>query len=200
VKTTVNTKNMRALLCFLLVILGLTSAATAQQRFRDGDTFRLAVGGAPREYTQDFELEYTIDDGMVTIPLVGRIRAVGLTSSGLAGAIEKRLKEDKIFTNPSVVLNPVVTQKTIVVGGAVRNPNRTQWAPEMTLTQAIAAASGPSEWAQDQVKLIRAGKAEVYSRKALKKDPSSDPRVFPNDYYRSSGRLLVEALRSDSSR
>lgn len=178
---------MRALLCFLLVILGLTSAATAQQRFRDGDTFRMAVGGAPRTYTQDFELEYTIDDGMVTIPIIGRIRAVGLTASGLAGAIEKRLKDDKIFTNPSVVLNPMVTQKTLVVGGAVRNSGRHPWAPEMTLTQAIAAASGPSEWAKDEVKLIRAGKAEVYSRKALKKDPSTDPRVFPNDYVELQG-------------
>ena len=59
----------------------------------------------------------------------------------------------------------------------------------MTLTQAIAAASGPSEWAQDQVKLIRAGKAEVYSRKALKKDPSGDPRVLPNDYVEVQGDI-----------
>jgi polysaccharide biosynthesis/export protein len=180
---------MRTLLCFLLAILGLTSAASAQTRFRDGDTFRMAVGGAPREFTQDFELEYTIDDGMVTIPIIGRIRAVGLTSSGLAGAIEKRLKEDKIFTNPSVVLNPVQTVKTLVVGGAVRNPGRHPWAPEMTLIQAMAAASGPSEWAQDSVKLIRAGKTEVYSRKALKKDPSGDPRVFPNDYIEVQGDI-----------
>ena len=178
---------MRALLCFLLAIIGLTTAANAQTRFRDGDTFRLAVGGAPREFTQDFELEYTVDDGMVTIPNIGRIRAAGLTASALAGAIEKRLKDEKIFTNPSVILNPVQSQKTLVVGGAVRNPGRHPWAAEMTLTQAIAAASGPNDWAQDQVKLIRAGKAEVYSRKALKKDPAADPRVLPNDYVEVQG-------------
>ena len=180
---------MRSLLCFLLAVLGLSTLANAQQRFRDGDTFRMAVGGPPRQFTQDFELEYTIDDGMVTIPIIGRIRAAGLTSSALAGAIEKRLKDDKIFTNPSVVLNPVQSQKTLVVGGAVRNPGRHPWAAEMTLTQAVAAASGPSEWAQDQVKLIRGGKAEVYSRKALKKDPSGDPRVLPNDYVEVQGDI-----------
>jgi polysaccharide biosynthesis/export protein len=187
--TTVNTKTMRAILCFLFAIVVSLTSANAQQRFRDGDTFRMAVGGAPREYTQDFELEYSIDDGSVTIPHIGRMRAVGLSPSALAGAIEKRLIAEKIFTNPSVVLNPVRAPSTIVVGGAVRNPGRHPWAAEMTLTQAIAAASGPSEWAKDQVKLIRGGKSELFSRKLLKKDPGTDPRVFPNDYVEVQGDL-----------
>jgi polysaccharide export outer membrane protein len=178
---------MRNFFCFLFAILLSVTAANGQQRFRDGDIFRLAIGGAPREFTQEFELEYTIDDGSVTIPMIGRLRAVGLSPSGLAGAIEKRLKDEKIFTNPSVVLNPVQPQRTVVVGGAVRNPGRHPWAPEMTLTQAVAAASGPSEWAQDQVKLIRSGKAELYSRKQIKKDPGTDPRVLPNDYIEVQG-------------
>jgi polysaccharide biosynthesis/export protein len=180
---------MRALLSLLIAIVTLAASANAQQRFRDGDMFRLAVGGAPREYTQEFELEYTIDDGSVTIPTIGRMRAAGLTPSALAGAIEKRLKEEKIFQNPSVVLNPVRTPSTIVVGGAVRNPNRHPYAAEMTLTQAIAAASGPSEWAQDAVKLIRGKQVEVYSRKKLKKDPATDPRVLPNDYIEVQGDI-----------
>ena len=187
--TKANTKAMRTLLYFFFAILLAATPAAAQQRFRDGDTFRLAVGGAPREYTQEFELEYTIDDGMVTIPTIGRMRAVGLSPSGLAGAIEKRLKEEKIFQNPSVVLNPVRAPSTIVVGGAVRNPGRHPWAAEMTLTQAMAAASGPSEWAQDAVKLIRQGRAEVFSRKKLKKEPGTDPKVFPNDYIEVQGDI-----------
>jgi polysaccharide export outer membrane protein len=177
---------------FLLICFGLlltAFAANAQSAFRDGDTFRLAVGGAPREYTQDFELEYTVDAGSVTIPMIGRMRAVGLTPSALAGAIEKRLKDDKIFTNPSVVLNPVRNPSTVVVGGAVRNPGRHPWAPEMTLSQALAAASGPSDFASDKVKLIRAGQAQLFSRKALKKDPASDPKVQPNDYIEVQGDI-----------
>jgi polysaccharide export outer membrane protein len=184
-----NIKSMRALFYFLFAIVLSATSATAQQRFRDGDTFRMAVGGAPVEYTQEFNLEYTIDDGMVTIPTIGRMRAVGLSPSALAGAIEKRLKEEKIFQNPSVVLNPVRAPSTIVVGGAVRNPGRHPWAAEMTLTQAMAAASGPSEWAQDAVKLIRQGRAEIYSRKKLKKEPETDPKIFPNDYIEVQGEL-----------
>ena len=187
--TKANINLMRTLLYFLFAIALSATSATAQQRFRDGDTFRLAVGGAPREYTQEFELEYTIDDGMVTIPTIGRMRAVGLSPSSLAGAIEKRLKEEKIFQNPSVVLNPVQKQSMVVIGGAVRNPGRHPWAPEMTLTQALASASGPSEWAQDAVKLIRQGRAEVFSRKRLKKEPGADPKILPNDYIEVQGDI-----------
>lgn len=180
---------MRTLFCFLIVILASVVSSEAQVRMRDGDTFRMAVGGAPREFTQDFELEYTIDDGQVTIPVIGRVKAVGLSPSQLAAAIEKRLKDEKVFTNPSVVLNPVTAQKTFVVGGAVRNPGRHPWAAEMTLTQAVAAASGTSEWAEDRVKLIRGKQAQVYSRKAIKKDPSTDPQVLPNDFIEVQGEF-----------
>ena len=178
---------MRTLFCLFLALFALAYPADAQQRLRDGDTFRMAVGGAPREFTQDFELEYTIDDGAVTIPVVGRVKAVGLSPSQLAATIEKRLKEEKIFTNPTVVLNPVQPQRTLVVGGAVRNPGRHPWVAEMTLSQAIAAASGTSEWAEDRVKLIRGGQGQTFSRKAIKKDPSSDPKIFPNDFIEVQG-------------
>src|SRR5687767_12589412 len=106
---------MRNLLCFFLFIVLGAGVATADQVLRDGDVFRLAVGGAPREFTQDFELDYTVSDGMVTIPIIGRMRAAGLTPNSLATAIERRLKDEKIFTNPSVILNTQVVARTIVI-------------------------------------------------------------------------------------
>jgi len=180
---------MRTLLClFSLLIVGFLPA-NADQVLREGDVFRIAIGGAPRQYTSDFELEYKVSDGMVTIPIIGRMRAAGLTPNALAGAIEKRLKDDKIFTNPSVILNQQETARQVVVGGAVRQPGRHPWANDMTLTQAIASASGPSEWAEDKVKLIRAGRAEVYSRKAIKKQPETDPKVLPGDFVEVQGEF-----------
>jgi protein involved in polysaccharide export with SLBB domain len=180
---------MRTLLCLLSLLLLSLLPANADQVLRDGDIFRLAIGGAPREYTADFELEYTINDGMVTIPIIGRMRAAGLSPNSLAGAIEKRLKEEKIFANPTVILNPTPNARTLVIGGAVRNPGRQPWAIDMTLTQAIAAASGPSEWAEDKVKLIRGGKFEIFSRKAIKKQPDTDPKVFPGDFVEVQGEF-----------
>jgi polysaccharide export outer membrane protein len=172
-----------------LLFLAFAASARAEQRFRDGDVFRLAVGGVAREFSSDFELEYTIDDGMVTIPMVGRMRAVGLSPSQLAAMIEKRLKDEKIFTNPSVVLNPMNPVRQVIVGGAVRNPGRHPWTAEMTLTQAIVSAAGTSDWAEDRVKLIRGGQAEVFSRKAIKKNPQTDPKVFPGDFIEVQGEF-----------
>src|SRR5687768_10444356 len=82
--TTGNTKKaMRTLFCLLSLLFVGFLPAKADQVLRDGDVFRLAIGGAPREYTQDFELEYTINDGMVTIPIIGRMRAAGLSPNSL---------------------------------------------------------------------------------------------------------------------
>ena len=180
---------MRILLNCVIWIALASGLVRADQVFRDGDVFRLAVGGAPREFTQDFELEYTVSDGMVTIPIIGRMRAAGLTPNSLATAIERRLKDGKIFTNPSVILNTQAVQKTLVVGGAVRSPGRHNWAVDMTLTQAIAAAAGPSEWADDRVKLIRGGRGEIFSRKAIRKAPDTDPKVFPGDFVEVQGEF-----------
>jgi polysaccharide biosynthesis/export protein len=171
----------------ILVLCLLSVGVRADQIFRDGDIFTLAVGGAPREYTQDFELQYTVDGGMVTVPMIGRIRAAGLSPSQVAATIEKRLRDEKIFTNPSVVINAKAPDRIIMVGGAVRNPGRHPWSQGMTLTRAIATASGPSEWATDQVKVIRGGRAEVFSRKAIKKNPALDPQIGDGDFVEVQG-------------
>jgi protein involved in polysaccharide export with SLBB domain len=178
---------MRSFLCSLIALLLAAAAAQAQQRIREGDVLRMAVGGAPREFTQDLELEYTVDDGTINVPMIGRVRAAGLTTSALSGAIEQRLKSEKIFTNPSVVINPMRQQSSVVIGGAVRAPQRVQWSQDMTLSQAVAAGGGPSEWAKDTIRLVRGGKAQIFSRKKIAKEPNTDPAVLPNDYIEVQG-------------
>jgi protein involved in polysaccharide export with SLBB domain len=173
---------MRHLFCLFLFLLGGLFASGAEQRFRDGDIFRLAIGGPPRIYTADFELEYTVDGGTVTLPILGRIRAVDLTQSQLAADIEKRLKDGKIFTSPNVIISLQRALATIVVGGAVRNPGRHPWVADMTLTQAIASAAGRSDFAKDTVKIVRGGKAVPFSFKAIKKDPGQDPKILIGDF------------------
>jgi protein involved in polysaccharide export with SLBB domain len=173
---------MRHFLCSLFLLLGGFIASGAEQRFADGDIFRLAIGGPPRIYTSDFELDYTVDGGMVRIPILGPIRVLDMTQSQLAAEIEKRLKDGKIFTNPNVIINMQRAQQTIVVGGAVRNPQRHPWVAGMTLTQAIATASGPSDFAKDTVRVVRNGKATVFSRRAIRKDPTLDPKILVGDF------------------
>ena len=173
-----------------LCLLGITFTAFGESTLRDGDAFKMVIGGPPRGLTQEFEIEYVVDGGTVAVPMIpGRIRAAGLTSSQLAQVIEKRLRDEKIFTNPSVLITPLRSERSIVVGGAVRSPGPRLWIAEMTLTQAIAGAAGFSDLAEDKIKLIRGGKAVEYSRKAIRKDPALDPKVLPNDFIVVQGEL-----------
>ncbi len=177
------------LLCWAFLLATLTGVRADATKLSDGDAFQMSVSGAPREYTQEYDLNYTIDDGAISVPNVGRVKAVGLTASQLAANIEKELRDRKLFTSPTVVINVVQVNRFITMGGAVRNPGRHPWAANMTLSMAIATASGPADFAEDKVRLIRGGKVAEYSRKALKKDPSTDPKVLPQDYIEVTGEF-----------
>ncbi len=174
--------------CFAALFISI-SPLHADSPLRDGDIFEMVVGGAPRDFTEEFHLQYAVADGFVTVQYIGRVKAAGLTPSQLAAAIEKRMRDEKIFTNPTVMVNLVPNQRIIIVGGAVRNPGRQQWSADMTLSIALASASGPGDYADDKVKIVRNGKAEFFSRKAIKKDPTLDPKILPGDYVEVQGEL-----------
>jgi polysaccharide export outer membrane protein len=178
---------MRKLLALLLLLIALMPAR-ADVKLRDGDVIELRLSGVAVEYIPEFtNLVITVDDGKIGIPHIGRIQAAGSSTSQLAVAIEKSLRDAKIFANPTIVINMVQNQRFVVIGGAVRGPGKQLWSSVMTLTTAIAAAQGPADFADDKVKIIRGGKTETYSRKAIKKDPSTDPKVLPDDFIEIQG-------------
>jgi polysaccharide export outer membrane protein len=175
---------MKRFTIFLLSLLAIAPLhARADNVFRDGDVFEMRLSGPPEEFTREFNLVLTVDEGSVNVPMIGRIRAVGMSSSQLASTIEKSLKQAKIFTvaNVNITVNSGQNQRTIIVGGSVRVPGRQPWIADLTLTGAISAAGGFGDFSEDGIKLIRGGKAQRYSRKAIKKDPSIDPKVQPGD-------------------
>ena len=173
----------RILLCLLSLLVLIMPQVYADTAFRDGDVFEMRLSGPPEEFTREFNLVLTVDEGSVNLPLIGRIPARGLSSSQLATVIETRLKQAKIFTiaNVNITVNTSQNPRTIIVGGSVRASGRQQWFEGLTLTGAISAAGGRGDFAGDGIKVIRAGKAARYSWKALKRDPSSDPKIQPGD-------------------
>lgn len=157
---------------------GIQSSAT----FRSGDTFELRLSGMPPEDALQYTQPFTIgSDGYFNIPLAGQIRAAGLTQSQLERAIERKLIDEQIFRFPTATIYVGAQARFVTVGGAVRNPNRFPWSPDLTLLTAISAAGGGGDFASDKIELIRAGKSAIYSTKKLRKDPSLDPRLFPGD-------------------
>ena len=63
------------LLCLALSLAGFIGLR-ADTKLSDGDSFRMSVSGAPKEFTQEYELDYTVDDGAISVPNVGRVKAV----------------------------------------------------------------------------------------------------------------------------
>ena len=178
-------KIILSLLSLLLIAL---PRLQAQNTFRNGDVLEMRLSGPPEEFTREFNIVLTVDEGTVNLPLIGRVAAAGMSGSALAASIERRLKEAKIFTIANVNINSNSGKdRIIIVGGSVRSPGKQPWIQDLTLTGAISGAGGPSEFAKDTMKIVRGGKAQSYSRKAIKRNPGTDPRVEPGDIIEQEG-------------
>jgi protein involved in polysaccharide export with SLBB domain len=149
-------------------------------RLRSGDevVIRIDTGGATGAAAAPSDL--TIDeDGNISLPLVGSIKAAGLTASELAERIQANyVPRYYVRCNASVL----VAARFFYVGGEVKNPNRFPWSEDTTLMKAISTASGFTDYANRQkVQLIRGGDLKTYNCEDLQRNPGKDPPVRPGD-------------------
>ncbi len=177
---------MRRLLCLTVLLALLTPRLSAQTiaTLRTGDVFDMRLSGMPAEYAQEFALQYTVgQDGTINVPLVGEVRAVGLTSTQLERTIQNRLMGEKIFKQPTVIINVAAVQRFVSVSGGVRQPQRLQWSPDLTLTSAVGNAGGLDEFSKGKgIRIIREGRVlGTFNWKDLERDPGGDPKLLPGD-------------------
>ena len=153
-------------------------------KLRPGDLFTMRLSGMPADFSSEFSLEYTVGtDGNVNIPLIGDVRAAGYGPGQLEKAIQQRLVAGKIFSNPTVIINIQQVARIVTVGGGVRQPQRMQWFPDLTLKSAIQSAGGLNEFASGKgIRIIRGGTVfGTYDWKKISRDPSLDPKLLPGD-------------------
>jgi len=151
---------------------------------RTGDVFEMRLSGMPAEFAADFNLQYTIgQEGTVNIPLIGEIKAVGLTASQLEHAVQTKLVSDKIFNHPTVLISIAQATRYVSISGGVRAPQRLSWSSDLTLSSAIGNCGGLSDFGSGKgVRIIREGKvAGVFNLPEIQKDPSRDPKLLPGD-------------------
>jgi protein involved in polysaccharide export with SLBB domain len=102
----------------------------------NGDKVRITVFGQ-----QDLTGEYFVDGtGMLSFPLIGQVRAGGLTANELERAIANKLKPNYL-KNPDVSAT-VLTYRPFYIVGEVKTPGSYPYVSGMTVINAIALAGG----------------------------------------------------------
>jgi polysaccharide export outer membrane protein len=104
-----------------------------------GDQITLVVPGLEDQFN---EKVFRIDaSGDVTVPLVGRIHAAGLSTAALETDLQSRLK--KILKDPEVVVNiSSFGSQPVSILGAVKTPGIVQLQGRKTLFEVLSLAGG----------------------------------------------------------
>ena len=148
----------------LSVVLVLTMAAAAvpaaaQQAYvlGPGDVVEISVFG----YADLTRLTVILPEGTIMLPLVGTVRAAGLTVDELARALTRAYA--RFVKNPQVIVTIREFRKVVVsVLGQVAQPGSYTLVPGARLLDAISAAGGLNEAADPAaVQILRPGQAPV---------------------------------------
>ena len=146
-------------------------------RLRSGDALTVRVDtGQPQVQQTDLSVD---EDGEISLPLVGRIKAAGLSPSELAERIQANYVPRYYVRCTATVL---VSQRFFYVGGEVRNPNRYLWSEDTSLLKAISTASGFTDYAnRRKVQLIRGKEQQEFDCEELQRHPAKDVPIQPGD-------------------
>ncbi|MFT4548087.1 MAG: protein involved in polysaccharide export with SLBB domain [Pseudoalteromonas tetraodonis] len=179
---------MKLLSKLLLVLLFvLPTAALAQETaLKSGQSFGLRISGVPGDEVALVSAMYGISDaGTIKLPyLKSAITAAGLKPSDLARKIEAAYRTAQIYTQPTIQVdsNTATTKESrfLSVVGEVKAPRSVNYAPGLTLLDAIAQCGGFTDFADEKkIKVTRAGKVTYHN--LSKSAATENVKLQPND-------------------
>jgi len=115
----------------------LPSVTKDEYRLGTGDVIRLITVGDDT-LTGEFRVS---DSGKIALPLLGEVRASGMTPDGLAVRIRDALVKGNLYMAPSVSVE-ITAYRPIFVLGEVSKPGQYPYQPGMTVVTAAAVAGG----------------------------------------------------------
>lgn len=125
---------------------------------------------------KDLSIETAVaDDGTIEMPLMGRIKVTGLTTSRLRDVITQALDRDFIV-NPKVNVE-ILEYRPFYVSGEVKSPGSFEYQAGMDVRKAVALAGGYTRRAShDAIDITRPvlGKKRTFPGR-------KDTRVLPGD-------------------
>lgn len=174
--------------CFAILLLLLVPCALRAQSstaaVRVGDTIELRLAGVPPDESAAFNGSYTIDDdGMISLPLINKVKVAGLLPNQIQEEIQNRYVEEKFYTHPTVTVQENQVPRYVNIIGEVNSHGaRIPYTADMTLMTVISAAGGFTDFANKKaVELTRDGKPTVYNTVNITKGKEEDPKVLPGD-------------------
>lgn len=136
----------------LPMLLGTTSSGHAEDSYRiqSGDSIEFSAASAP-----DLKTRATVDiDGQISLPLVGELKARGMTASELQAKVrgevssqvlQRRSSDGRqlsIMLAADEISVVIAEYRPIYVNGDVSQPGQQAFRPGITVRQAIALAGG----------------------------------------------------------
>ena len=149
----------------------------------------------------DLTGEYDVDlAGNISLPLVGEVRAVDLSTAELDQMLSQKLGE-KYLENPDVSVAIVKsTAHVVTVDGAVKEGGQFPVMGPMTLIQAVALAKGPTEDANPRrVAVFRTiggqRQAAAFDLADIRRGRAADPQIYPGDIIVVDGSSIKAAQK-----
>jgi polysaccharide export outer membrane protein len=127
------------------------------------------------------------NQGSVSLHLLGPVVIAGLTTSEAEEAIRRAYIDGKIYVKIQVAV--VAQEDEYFIWGEVKRPGKYALRRDLTLTRAIGAAGGFTEFARaSRIYVTREGKKTRYSYYAIDDGSVKDPLLRPGDNIRVEER------------
>lgn len=124
-------------------------------------------------------------NGSIAMPLIGQVKAAGLTVSELENTIVQRLDKDFVV-DPKIAIEVLVYRPFFILG-EVRKPGKYDYVVGLSMRKAVAMAEGfTRRGKEDAVVVIR----EDRGGDAVKFEAELDELVFPGDTIEVQRRLF----------
>jgi len=164
-----------------------STAASAQAGAADehytlgaGDKVKVTVYGE-----DDLSGEFLVDgSGHVQLPLIGQVKASGLTVHEFVGEVTTAL-ENGYLKEPKVSVQ-VLNYRPFYIIGEVNKPGEYPYENGLTILRAVALAGGYTYRADDTSVYVR----HVNSTQETSMPADSTTRIFPGDIVRVSERIF----------
>ena len=160
---------------------------------RKGDAMTIQLSGVPPSDQASYPVKVD-DNGNISMPLIGNVKAAGTTTANLKNTIEDLYKTKRIYTSPNITIY-TMQERYVSVLGEVRNPLQIPYSRDLTVLSAIAHAGGFTDYAnRSKCKLLRGDKVIEFNSKEILKDPRKDIPLIAGDRIQIDRTIFLDSL------